>query len=123
MINQFRTIAAAQQSAAAAQRARDGHGSEEVTVFKEEELSYGRTVPKTDSDIDLNPHADSNFDTNGLNASVMLPSGTLGRVTYVKIFANCRLRRIWFSENKRGSLPWEFALYASVPPSPSPNQG
>ncbi|KAL5499196.1 hypothetical protein ACEPAH_1714 [Sanghuangporus vaninii] len=47
----------------------------------------------------------------GMNAP--LPSGGLGKVTYVKVYANCRLRRIWFSEDKHGALPWEFELYAS----------
>ncbi|KAL5523219.1 hypothetical protein ACEPAF_1486 [Sanghuangporus sanghuang] len=47
----------------------------------------------------------------GMNAP--LPSGGLGKVTYVKVYANCRLRRIWLSDNKRGALPWEFELYAS----------
>jgi hypothetical protein len=26
----------------------------------------------------------------------VLPSGPFGQVTYVRIYANCRLRRIWF---------------------------
>ena len=46
-------------------------------------------------------------------ANAPLPSGGLGKVTYIKVYANCRLRRIWFSENKRGTLPWEFELYSS----------
>ncbi|KAI5122634.1 hypothetical protein M0805_008720 [Coniferiporia weirii] len=42
-----------------------------------------------------------------------LPSGAFAKVLYVKVYANCRLRRIWFSEGQRGVLPWEFGLYSS----------
>ena len=41
-----------------------------------------------------------------------LPSGKFGKVVYVKVYANCRLRRIWFSEGRReGELPWELGLF------------
>ncbi|EIW81330.1 hypothetical protein CONPUDRAFT_137333 [Coniophora puteana RWD-64-598 SS2] len=41
-----------------------------------------------------------------------VPSGKYSHIAYVRIFATCRLRRIWFSDsgNKQG-LPWEFQLY------------
>lgn len=28
--------------------------------------------------------------------TIELPSGKLGSVTYVRVYANCRVRRIWF---------------------------
>ncbi|KAH9933796.1 uncharacterized protein B0H18DRAFT_1082924 [Fomitopsis serialis] len=43
-----------------------------------------------------------------------VPSGTYSHVSYVKVHATCRLRRIWFTENgPRQKLPWEFELYAA----------
>ncbi|EPQ52093.1 hypothetical protein GLOTRDRAFT_117588 [Gloeophyllum trabeum ATCC 11539] len=45
-----------------------------------------------------------------------LPSGSYSHVSYVKVYATCRLRRIWFSETMTGSgqsAPWEFQLYAA----------
>ncbi|KAI0350843.1 hypothetical protein OH77DRAFT_993128 [Trametes cingulata] len=46
--------------------------------------------------------------------AVRVPSGTYSHVSYVKVYANCRLRRIWFSEGgPQQRLPWEFQLYAA----------
>ncbi|KAH9833179.1 uncharacterized protein C8Q71DRAFT_774485 [Rhodofomes roseus] len=43
-----------------------------------------------------------------------VPSGTYSHVSYVKVYATCRLRRIWLTENDpRQKLPWEFELYAA----------
>ncbi|KAI0739106.1 hypothetical protein C8Q80DRAFT_1275277 [Daedaleopsis nitida] len=43
-----------------------------------------------------------------------VPSGTYSHVSYVKVYATCRLRRIWFSEGgPQQRLPWEFQLYAA----------
>ncbi|EMD35322.1 hypothetical protein CERSUDRAFT_106731 [Gelatoporia subvermispora B] len=43
-----------------------------------------------------------------------VPSGTYSHVSYVKVYATCRLRRIWFSEGGPSQkLPWEFQLYAA----------
>ncbi|EJC97730.1 uncharacterized protein FOMMEDRAFT_115057 [Fomitiporia mediterranea MF3/22] len=54
------------------------------------------------------------YSRDGRSTMAPLPSGAFGKVTYVKVYANCRLRRIWFNENKHSSnLPWEFELYAS----------
>lgn len=42
-----------------------------------------------------------------------LPGGTFAHVSYVRVYANCRLRRIWFSEGEPGQkVPWEFEMYA-----------
>ncbi|KAK7685911.1 hypothetical protein QCA50_010718 [Cerrena zonata] len=41
-----------------------------------------------------------------------LPNGQYSHVSYVRIYATCRLRRIWFSESGPSeALPWEFQLF------------
>ncbi|GBE85146.1 hypothetical protein SCP_0703320 [Sparassis crispa] len=48
------------------------------------------------------------------NTGALLPSGPYSHVSYVKIYATCRVRRIWFSEEgPRQKLPWEFQLYGT----------
>ncbi|WWD19640.1 hypothetical protein CI109_104102 [Kwoniella shandongensis] len=49
-----------------------------------------------------------------------LPSGSFGSVTYVRVYANCRVRRIWFSaegektiETMGRSVKEEWGLYAA----------
>ncbi|KAJ8082813.1 hypothetical protein PM082_008669 [Marasmius tenuissimus] len=47
-----------------------------------------------------------------------LPNGTYSHVSYVRVYATCRLRRIWFSESRpsqthNNKVPWEFELYGS----------
>ncbi|KZT71946.1 hypothetical protein DAEQUDRAFT_706187 [Daedalea quercina L-15889] len=52
----------------------------------------------------------------GLDAigKAAVPSGTYSHVSYVKVYATCRLRRIYFTENgPRQETPWEFGLYAA----------
>ena len=47
---------------------------------------------------------------------IPVPSGTYSHVSYVKVYATCRLRRILFTEVGSGpgqNLPWEFQLYGS----------
>ena len=45
-----------------------------------------------------------------------VPSGAFSHISYVKVYATCRLRRIWLSEawplDQR--VPWEFQLYSST---------
>ncbi|OBZ67530.1 Cilia- and flagella-associated protein 20 [Grifola frondosa] len=56
--------------------------------------------------------ADSEEGTNVGSAPV--PSGSFAHVSFVKVYATCRLRRIWFSESgPRQTLPREFLLYAA----------
>ena len=44
---------------------------------------------------------------------VQVPSGTYSHVSFVKVYATCRLRRIWFSEaGPSQELPWEFQVYS-----------
>ncbi|KAF5371693.1 hypothetical protein D9758_003583 [Tetrapyrgos nigripes] len=45
-------------------------------------------------------------------ARARLPSGSYSHITYVRVYATCRLRRIWLSEGGPGQKqPWEFELY------------
>jgi len=46
---------------------------------------------------------------------IELPSARFSHVSFVKIYATCRLKRIWFSEaDSSQRLPWEFELYTEV---------
>lgn len=58
-----------------------------------------------DAGEDAGPH---------LNASALgIPSGSYAYASFVRIYATCRLRRIWFSENGPSQkVPWEFELYS-----------
>ncbi|KAI9063764.1 hypothetical protein FKP32DRAFT_1592174 [Trametes sanguinea] len=50
----------------------------------------------------------------GQSPVAQVPSGIYSHVSYVKVCATCRLRRIWFSEGgPQQRLPWEFELYGS----------
>ena len=41
-----------------------------------------------------------------------MPSGSFSHVSYVKVYATCRLRRIWFSQGGPSKqAPWAFELY------------
>ncbi|KAF7763455.1 hypothetical protein Agabi119p4_7992 [Agaricus bisporus var. burnettii] len=40
-----------------------------------------------------------------------IPSGSYSHISYIRVYATCRLRRIWFDEN--GRPPWEFELYSA----------
>ncbi|KIM46925.1 hypothetical protein M413DRAFT_16491 [Hebeloma cylindrosporum] len=43
-----------------------------------------------------------------------IPSGTYSYVSYVRVYATCRLRRIWFGESgPTQKVPWEFELYSA----------
>jgi len=43
-----------------------------------------------------------------------VPSGTFSHISFIKVYATCRLRRIWLSETWPSDqrLPWEFQLYS-----------
>jgi hypothetical protein len=43
-----------------------------------------------------------------------LPGGPYSHLSYIKIYATCRLRRIWLSDFPPDSqVPWEFELYGA----------
>ncbi|KAG2341632.1 hypothetical protein BDR05DRAFT_965030 [Suillus weaverae] len=46
--------------------------------------------------------------------NIPIPSGTYSHLSYIKIYATCRLRRIWLSDLLPDSqVPWEFELYGA----------
>ncbi|KAG5654430.1 hypothetical protein H0H81_002619 [Sphagnurus paluster] len=48
-------------------------------------------------------------------ASSNVPSGKYAHVAYVRVYATCRLRRVWFSEGGPAQkAPWEFELYGAT---------
>ncbi|KAF8235015.1 hypothetical protein L208DRAFT_1259230 [Tricholoma matsutake] len=43
-----------------------------------------------------------------------IPAGTYSHVGYIRIYATCRLKRIWFDEGEPSQkVPWEFELYGN----------
>jgi hypothetical protein len=47
-------------------------------------------------------------------ANVPVPSGPYSHLSYIKVHATCRLRRIWLSDFPPDSqVPWEFELYGA----------
>ncbi|KAH7919410.1 hypothetical protein BV22DRAFT_1023046 [Leucogyrophana mollusca] len=64
--------------------------------------SHALTVSSEDDIEDQVPSA----------SNLKAPSGQYSHVSYVKVYATCRLRRIWFSDSGPGQrVPWEFELY------------
>ena len=49
--------------------------------------------------------------------STVTPYGPYSHIAYVRVYANCRLRRIWFDDDTAGSgrldHPWEFDLFSA----------
>lgn len=57
---------------------------------------------------------DGSTDPSNVPSPQFLPGGAYAHLTYVKIYATCRLRRIWLSDSAPGTggpTPWEFELY------------
>lgn len=55
----------------------------------------------------------SNASTSTTTSLTVIPSGTYSHVSYVRVYANCRLRRIWFDDSdSKQKVPWEFELYS-----------
>ncbi|KAJ7118670.1 hypothetical protein C8R43DRAFT_1035810 [Mycena crocata] len=45
-------------------------------------------------------------------ATTSMPRGSFSHTSYVKVYATCRLRRIWFTQSGPSKqVPWEFELY------------
>ncbi|KAF9801811.1 hypothetical protein IEO21_10036 [Rhodonia placenta] len=88
-------------------------------------LSASLLRPDGDEDADLPDSDDDDGDvplptTSSASQRILqtrfnqVPAGTYSYVSYVKVYATCRLRRIWFSEDgPKQRLPWEFQLYAA----------
>ncbi|KAG8216930.1 hypothetical protein J3R82DRAFT_7206 [Butyriboletus roseoflavus] len=65
---------------------------------------------QSSSDLADDHHA---AERGGTSDQVPLPSGTYSHLAFIKIYATCRLRRIWLSESApiTRTTPWEFELY------------
>ena len=62
----------------------------------------------------LAPRAEQGESGTSGEARSLLPRGSFGHSTYLKIYASCRVRRVWFStEGPGGAVPWEFGLYST----------
>ncbi|KAF8591245.1 hypothetical protein K439DRAFT_990269 [Ramaria rubella] len=60
----------------------------------------------------LMPHF-SSLPSQRTNPHTPLPSSQFSHIAFVKVYATCRLRRIWFTAEKPdASEPWEFGLYS-----------
>ncbi|KAH9917643.1 uncharacterized protein BXZ73DRAFT_92339 [Epithele typhae] len=72
------------------------------------------TLAQADDDDDDDDDDDEGSTANAHQYRSQVPSGTYSHVSYVKIYATCRLRRVWFGESGgQQRLPWEFQLYAA----------
>ncbi|KZT01200.1 uncharacterized protein LAESUDRAFT_664350 [Laetiporus sulphureus 93-53] len=76
--------------------------------------SASLTNARDENERNTDSHLSHTRDDPASNRSrVPVPSGTYSHVSYVKVYATCRLRRVWFSEGgPRQQVPWEFELYA-----------
>ncbi|KAI6129540.1 hypothetical protein EV401DRAFT_2133293 [Pisolithus croceorrhizus] len=57
---------------------------------------------------------DGSTDPSNAPSPQFLPGGAYAHLTHIKIYATCRLRRIWLSDSPPGTggpTPWEFELY------------
>ncbi|KAJ8514643.1 hypothetical protein ONZ45_g7852 [Pleurotus djamor] len=75
-------------------------------------LTLAARPPSSNDSDDESDHAASEARKTG-NVPLDLPRSGYSHISYVKIYATCRLRRIWFSEGPASQqLPWEFELYS-----------
>jgi hypothetical protein len=70
------------------------------------------------SDDLLDDHSETPYDSGEMDGQgkrqvdAQVPGNRYSHVTYVKVYATCRLKRIWFTEGgPTQKVPWEFALY------------
>ncbi|KIJ62179.1 hypothetical protein HYDPIDRAFT_115049 [Hydnomerulius pinastri MD-312] len=69
-------------------------------------LSHSQSSNEFADDIDLAGR--------GSSSQVALPGGTYSHLDSIKVYATCRLRRVWLSESLPVSrMPWEFELYGN----------
>ncbi|PFH50599.1 hypothetical protein AMATHDRAFT_75496 [Amanita thiersii Skay4041] len=66
------------------------------------------------SSVQLSPDEGQGSEGYRPNALTQIPSGAYSHISYIRIYATCRLRRIWFDEHGSShNVPWEFQLYGS----------
>ncbi|KAF5311113.1 hypothetical protein D9619_007987 [Psilocybe cf. subviscida] len=70
-----------------------------------------RERPGEMSDDNFRPHPNPIVNVGASVADI--PSGPYAHASFVRVYATCRLRRIWFTESGPSQkIPWEFELYA-----------
>lgn len=76
--------------------------------------SFSSTVFTHSDDVSEGEEGDFGRPTKKPRPAVLVPSGMYSHVSYVKVYATCRLRRIWLSQNgTTHDLPWEFQLHSA----------
>ncbi|TCD63489.1 hypothetical protein EIP91_005348 [Steccherinum ochraceum] len=88
------------------------HFSSGALVNTDDVDDQGEEVDTSDGELQTGSKARSNL----RRVVSQVPSGTYSHVSYVKVYATCRLRRIWFTEVAPGpgqNLPREFQLFGS----------
>ncbi|TFY65378.1 hypothetical protein EVG20_g5615 [Dentipellis fragilis] len=92
-----------------------------LPFFSSHALIRTRSSERDDGSADENDTEDLPPEAAG---RVPRPGPHFSHVSYVKVYATCRLRRIWFSESRMGDTqgtagaqiqktPWEFQMYAA----------
>ncbi|KAH9478700.1 hypothetical protein JR316_0009158 [Psilocybe cubensis] len=92
----------------------DIHFPSLLPYFSSPALRSMQDIDQEDTEEDTKSHEWASSSRPNTTAPASIPSGTYSHVSYVRVYANCRLRRIWFGEggpSQKG--PWEFELYSS----------
>ncbi|TFK22133.1 hypothetical protein FA15DRAFT_706658 [Coprinopsis marcescibilis] len=63
---------------------------------------------------EVQPERSEGSDSSGIPGGHLIPKAKYSHVCYVRIYANCRLRRVWLDDTLQAQqgLPWEFELYS-----------
>ncbi|KAF9225718.1 hypothetical protein BS17DRAFT_794623 [Gyrodon lividus] len=85
--------------------------SSPLTAWSTITLNLPKFVPHFAS---LSHNQPSSDERGGLSSRVPLPGGMYSHLTFIKIYATCRLRRVWLSDSAPITrTPWEFELYGN----------
>jgi hypothetical protein len=88
-----------------------------LTAWSTITLNLPSLIPHFSTLASMNQLNDSEGIRRDINRSatnIPIPSGTYSHLSYIKIYATCRLRRIWLSDLLPDSqIPWEFELYGA----------
>ncbi|KAG1823364.1 uncharacterized protein BJ212DRAFT_1444549 [Suillus subaureus] len=95
--------------------------SRPLTAWSTITLSLPSLIPHFGTLASMNQPDDGEGSRHDTNRSatfsatnITVPSGTYSHLSYIKIYATCRLRRIWLSDLLPDSqVPWEFELYGA----------
>lgn len=68
----------------------------ELTPWRHIELNLSSIIPLFQSLARKHEEEEENGSRKKRKSEVELPNGGFGSVSYVRVYANCRIRRIWF---------------------------